>query len=125
MIEPELAKSGKKVGNVAQYGAFAEAYQDLENKRLDIVVNNVVALSQLIKSKPDVFELGSQVGPTIYAGWTVNKNNTKLLEFLNSRIAELKANGKMKELQEKWLNISFDNLPDEPLLPGNVPIPAS
>ncbi len=125
VIEPELAKSGKKVGNVAQYGAFAEAYQDLENKRLDIVVNNVVALSQLIKSKPDVFELGNQVGPTIYAGWTVNKNNTKLLEFLNSRIAELKANGKMKELQEKWLNISFDNLPDEPLLPGNVPIPAS
>jgi polar amino acid transport system substrate-binding protein len=124
VIKPELVKAGKDVGNVAQYGAFAEAYQDLENKRLDVVINNVVALNQLVKAKPDVFEMGTKVGSTIYAGWTVNKNNTKLLEFLNSRLAELKTNGKMKEIQEKWLNVAFENLPNEPQLPDGKPIPA-
>jgi polar amino acid transport system substrate-binding protein len=124
VIKVELAKTGKDVGNVSQYGAFAEAYKDLENKRLDVVINNVVALNQLVKAKPDVFELGAQVGSKIYAGWTVGKNNPKLLEFLNSRLTELKANGKMKELQEKWLGSAFDNMPDEPQLPGGKPIPA-
>jgi polar amino acid transport system substrate-binding protein len=124
VIRPELAKSGKDVGNVAEYGAFAEAYQDLANKRVDIVLNNIVALSQLVKEKGDIYEIGTQIGPTIYAGWTVNKGNTQLLEFLNTELGKLKSSGKMKELQEKWLGISF-NLPDEPQLPGGKPIPAS
>ncbi|MDX2215847.1 MAG: transporter substrate-binding domain-containing protein [Oculatellaceae cyanobacterium bins.114] len=124
IIRPELAKTGQDVGNVAEYGAFAEAYQDLENKRIDIVINNVVALSQLVKEKGDIYEIGTQIGPTIYAGWTVSKNNPQLLEFLNTELGKLKASGKMKELQEKWLGIAFD-LPDEPQLPGGVPIPAS
>lgn len=124
VIKPELAKSGKTLGNVAQYGAFAEAYQDLANKRIDVVINNIVALSQLVKEKPDLYEVGEQVGPTIYAGWAVNKSNTKLQEFLNTQLASLKSSGKMKELQEKWLGVTFD-LPDEPQLPGGKPIPAS
>lgn len=124
VIRPELAKTGQDVGNVAEYGAFAEAYQDLENKRVDIVVNNIVALSQLVKEKGDVYEVGTQVGPTIYAGWTVSKNNPQLLEFLNTELGKLKSSGKMKELQEKWLGVAFD-LPDEPQLPGGVPLPAS
>jgi polar amino acid transport system substrate-binding protein len=124
VIKPELAKSGKDVGNVSQYGAFAEAYQDLANERIDVVINNVVALSQLVKEKPDVYELGEQVGDTIYAGWAVNKSNVKLLEFLNAQFAEIKASGKMKELQEEWLGVAFD-LPDEPQLPGGKPLPAA
>ncbi|HEY9645973.1 MAG TPA: transporter substrate-binding domain-containing protein [Chroococcidiopsis sp.] len=124
VIKPELAKSGKDVGNVAEYGAFAEAYQDLENKRIDIVINNIVALSQLVKEKGDIYEIGTQIGPTIYAGWTVSKNNPQLLEFLDTELGKLKASGKMKELQEQWLGTTFE-LPDEPQLPGGVPLPAA
>jgi polar amino acid transport system substrate-binding protein len=124
VIKPELQKSGKDVGNVSQYGAFAEAYKDLENKRVDVVINNIVALTQLVQQKPNVYEIGAQVGPTIYAGWAVNKSNKKLLDFLNTQLAELKTSGKMKELQQKWLGVTFE-LPDAPKLPGGVDIPAS
>jgi polar amino acid transport system substrate-binding protein len=124
VIRPELKKTGKDVGNVAEYGAFAEAYQDLQNKRIDIVINNIVALSQLVKEKGDIYEIGTQIGPTIYAGWTVNKGNPKLLAFLNTELGKLKASGKMKALQEEWLGSTFD-LPDEPQLPGGKPIPAA
>lgn len=124
VIKPELQQTGKEVGEVSQYGAFTEAYTDLENQRIDIVINNIVALSQLVKQKPDVYQVGGQVGPTIYAGWAVNQSNPKLLEFLNTQFAELKSSGKMKALQEKWLGVSFD-LPDRPQLPGGVTIPAS
>ena len=34
-LEAELKKTGSKLGNIVQYGAFSEAYQDLVNRRLD------------------------------------------------------------------------------------------
>jgi len=52
-VKPDLAKMGAKVENVKQYGAFAEAYQDLLNKRVDIVLNNIVALKRLVSEKPN------------------------------------------------------------------------
>lgn len=120
-VNKQLEEAGKPPATPVEYGAFAEAYTDLENGRLDVVINNIVALSQLMKAKGDVFEVGPQVGDKMYAAWAVQKGNTEVLTFLNDGLAELKANGTMQELQEKWLNISFE-LPDEPLLPGDKPL---
>jgi len=123
-VQPELNKSGGKLGNVAQYGAFAEAYQDLTNKRIDVVLNNIVALSQLVKEKPDLYEIGEQVGPEIFAGWAVKKGNKEMLEFFNTELGKLKKSGEMQKLQQKWLNVTFDNLPNQPKLPGGAPVPS-
>lgn len=117
-VEPELAKSGLKVSNVKEYGAFAEAYQDLLNKRVDVVLNNIVALKKLVGEKPDLYEIGVQVGPKVYASWAVKKGNKEMLDALNDGLLKAKASGKMKELQEKWLKVSFD-LPDQPIIPSS------
>lgn len=121
-LAPELAKSGAKLGNVVQFGAFAEAYQDLSNKRVDVVINNIIALAQLVKEKPELYEIGEKVGPTTYGSWTVQKGNKEVLNFLNAALEKSRANGKMKELQLKWLGISFDDLPNEPKLPNGASI---
>jgi polar amino acid transport system substrate-binding protein len=118
-LETELKASGGKLGNVAQYGAFSEAYQDLANKRLDAVIHNIVSLSTLIGEKPDQFELGQRVGKKSYAAWAVQKGNKSLTEFLNAFLAQQKANGTFKKLQVENLKINFDDLPSEPLLPGD------
>ncbi|MEM0980289.1 MAG: transporter substrate-binding domain-containing protein [Cyanobacteria bacterium P01_H01_bin.58] len=123
-LNPTLEAAGKEVAKPIEYEAFGDAYQDLENGRVDAVVNNVVALSQLVKEKPDVFELGGQVGEKLYAGWVVKKGNQAVWEPLNAALLKLKESGKMAELQQEWLNISFD-LPAEPRLPGDKAIPAS
>jgi polar amino acid transport system substrate-binding protein len=121
-LEVELKKTGGKLGNIVQYGAFSEAYQDLVNRRLDAVIHNIVSLSTLVSEKPDVFEFGQRVGRKSYAAWAVQKNNKSVVEFLNTFLAQQKANGTYKQLQSKWLKITFDDLPNEPLLPGNRPI---
>jgi polar amino acid transport system substrate-binding protein len=121
-LEAELKKTGGKLGNVVQYGAFSEAYQDLVNKRVDAVIHNIVSLSTLISEKPTVFELGQRVGRKSYAAWAVQKNNPALLEFLNAFLAQQRASGSMKELQARWLKITFDDLPRQPMLPGDRPI---
>jgi polar amino acid transport system substrate-binding protein len=121
-LEVELKKTGGKLGNVVQYGAFSEAYQDLVNRRLDVVIHNIVSLSTLVSEKPDVFELGERVGRKSYAAWAVQKNNKSLVDFLNAFLAQQKSNGTYKQLQVKWLKITFDDLPNQPLLPGDRPV---
>jgi len=121
-LEVELKKTGGKLGNVVQYGAFSEAYQDLVNRRLDAVIHNIVSLSTLVSEKPDVFEFGQRVGRKSYAAWAVQKDNKSLVDFLNTFLTQQKSNGTYKQLQLKWLKITFDDLPSQPLLPGDRPV---
>ncbi len=114
-LEAELKKTGGKLGNVVQY-------QDLVNRRLDAVVHNIVSLSTLVSEKPEVFELGQRVGRKSYAAWAVQKNSKSLVDFLNAFLAQQKSNGTFKQLQAKWLKITFDDLPNQPMLPGDRPV---
>jgi polar amino acid transport system substrate-binding protein len=43
-------------------------------------------------------------------------------DFLNAFLAQQKKNGTFKELQGKWLKITFDDLPNQPMLPGDRPV---
>jgi len=45
-----------------------------------------------------------------------------LFDFLNGFLAQQKSNGAYKQLQSKWLKITFDDLPSQPLLPGDRPV---
>jgi polar amino acid transport system substrate-binding protein len=118
-LESELKKTGGKLGSIVQYGNFSEAYQDLVNKRLDAVIHNIVSLSTLTTEKPKQFEIGQRVGDKSYAAWAVQKGNAGVIEFLNAFLAQEKANGTFKKLQAEHLKITFDDLPNQPLLPGD------
>jgi polar amino acid transport system substrate-binding protein len=118
-LEATLKKTGGQLGQVVQYGNFSEAYQDLINKRLDAVVNNIVSLSTLTAEKPQQFTLGQRVGDKSYAAWAVQKGNGSLLQFLNAFLAKEKADGDFKKLQAEYLKITFQDLPNQPLLPGD------
>lgn len=118
-LEAELKQTGGKLGQIVQYGNFSEAYQDLINKRLDAVIHNIVSLSILTAEKSKQFELGQRVGEKSYAAWVVQKGNVGLLNFLNAFLIQEKANGTFKKLQTEHLKITFDDLPNQPLLPGD------
>jgi polar amino acid transport system substrate-binding protein len=63
------------------------------------------------------------VGEKSYAAWAVQKGNNSVREFLDTFLAQQKANGSMKQLQAQWLKINFEDLPNKPLLPGDRPMP--
>lgn len=121
-LAAELKKQGGALGQVKQYRTFTEAYQDLLNKQLDAVLNNIVSLSVLVNEKPAIFELGERVGRKAYAAWAVKKGNQDVLDLLNQFLSSQRASGELKQLQAKWLKITFDELPDQPLLPGDRPV---
>lgn len=121
-LEAILKKTGGSLGPIQQYGSFAEAYRDLDSQRVDVVVNNIVSLAILVNEKPGIFELGEPVVPRSYAAWAVKKGNQDLLQYLNQFLATTRESGELKQLQQKWLKVTFDNLPTQPLLPGDRPI---
>jgi polar amino acid transport system substrate-binding protein len=123
---PELQKSlqsqNRALVEIRQYRDFDAAYLDLIHSQIDAVLNNVVSLSVLVDEKLDLFEMGDRVGPRSYAAWAVRKGNTDLLAFLNEFLARVRRTGQLAQLQEKWLRIVFEDLPTQPLLPGDRPI---
>lgn len=83
---------------------------DLESGRVDGVVDDIVVLSEWVKSKegacckillpitpvPEIHGMG--------AGIAVKKGNTELADKLTKAIAAIRANGKYKEINEKYFD---------------------
>ena len=112
-LEKMIAATGGKMGKVVQYPSYPEAYQDLANGRVDYVVNVEISLLSVMAERPGVFEIGQAVveSPS-YVGWPVKKGNKEMLDYLNNFLRKVRANGKLEELQKKWLKTSFKNLPE-------------
>jgi polar amino acid transport system substrate-binding protein len=112
-LEKMIAATGGKMGKVVQYPSYPEAYQDLANGRVDYVVNVEISLLSVMAERPGVLEMGQPVveSPS-YVGWPVKKGNKEMLDYLNNFLRKVRANGKLEELQTKWLKTSFKNLPE-------------
>jgi len=112
-LQKMIEKTGGKMGKIVQYASYPEAYQDLANGRVDYVVNVEIGLLSVMEERPGVFEIGQPVveSPS-YVGWPVKKGNKEMLDYLNDFLRKVKANGKLEELQKKWLKTSFKDLPE-------------
>jgi len=106
-LKAEIEKSGGTMGKIVEYTSYPEAYQDLALGRTDYVVNTVINLSNLVKEKPSVFELGQAIAAPSYAAWAVQKGNDSLRLYINDFIAKKKADGTITALQKKWFGKTF------------------
>ncbi|WP_422136706.1 transporter substrate-binding domain-containing protein [Endozoicomonas sp. ALD040] len=110
-LKTMLEAQDKKLGKVVEYQSYPEAYADLANGRIDYVINSIVNINELVKTKPKVFKKGEAVSGPGFVSWPVPKDNPELLAYLTDFFAHLKETGRMAELQEKWFGESFDELP--------------
>ena len=76
----------------------------------------------LLISTDRLLDAELRVGRKSYAAWAVQKNNKSLADFLNAFLAQQKSGGAFKQLQGKWLKITFDGLPNQPMLLGDRPV---
>lgn len=114
-LDAMLKKTGGKLGKVVEYTSYPEAYKDLENKRIDYVVNSIINTKSLIKERGNVFAMGQPVSGPGFHAWPVPKGNDELLNYLNEFVAHLRSSGKLAELQTKWFGTAFPDLPKVPI----------
>ena len=112
-LEAMLAETGGELGEVVEYPAYPEIYEDLKNGRLDYTVNGIVPAESLMSTRGDEFEIGEPVtGPGFHA-YPVPKGEEELLEFVNGFIDHMYETGRLGELQAKWFGREFTDLPRE------------
>lgn len=116
---PELKKmmeaEGCKIGTVTEYPSYPEAYADLANGRLDYVINALISVNDLVKTRGDTFAKGIAVSGDGFAAWPVPKSSPELLEFLTGFMTEVRDSGRLAELQTKWFGEAFPAMPKEPI----------
>jgi len=107
--------TGKGISEIKEYVGFDEAYADLAAGRIKAVAQSGANVAPLVKSKPETFEfLKETIGPKTYFGWAVRKDDdsASLVALLTKGLLELKKDGTMDKLQEKWIGFTYE-LPDD------------
>lgn len=85
------------------YDDIGLAFQDLMNGQIDAVVaDNPLALGY-VGQNPDKLKVVGEVFTDEYYGIAVCKENTELLEKINSGLAKVKEEGLIDQLTEKWI----------------------
>jgi len=91
------------------YATMDEAYLDLATGRLDVVMGDVVALSDAFLKTPDgagfAFRGDEFVDPAYFgfgAGVGVRKENAALADAFSKAIAEIRADGTYQRISEQW-----------------------
>jgi|SRR6185312_659561 len=112
-LDEDLKKSGRKSFEVIRtYSDYPPAYLALGQGSVDAVLNAGSALSTVVRDAPGKYVIVQGVGPQKWAGIASNKTNVELINYVNKRIRDLKADGTIYALQQKWFGYKM-TLPDE------------
>lgn len=105
-----LEKTGKpKLAAIKTYNQVNDGYIDLRYKRIDAYLQSREGVAEVIKAQPGVYRaIDGSFDPNSapqYLGIAVRKDSPKLLKALNDALASLKADGKLAEIQKKWIGV--------------------
>jgi polar amino acid transport system substrate-binding protein len=75
----------------------------LKNNTLDAFVVDYIAAISIIEENPDLKIFGEPFTQEFY-GIATKKGNNELIDEINKILREMKRDGKLKEIENKWLN---------------------
>jgi polar amino acid transport system substrate-binding protein len=102
-------------GEIKTYDDDAVAYQAMASGRIDAYVSTLVSLSEFTKTTEgfEILPFRSDRWSTEYTAAAFRKEDNDLREAFDTAIREMKADGTLAALQEKWFGRSFvDGLSD-------------
>ena len=88
----------------------------LRSKRIDAYASSVVSMLEVAKENPgfEVIPFKSERWATEYTCAAFRKEDEDFRTAFNDAILAMQADGSLYELQRKWFNLSFEDLPKEP-----------
>jgi polar amino acid transport system substrate-binding protein len=95
-------------GELKLYPTNPDAYLGLANGDVDAVIHSLPALAVLVKERPGIFEIGAPVREKSYYAWVTRPDSSDLRDYVSAKIQEMWDNGKLHELQDKWLGFRIE-----------------
>lgn len=96
-----------KVGNfeIVTYNDNLNALMDLNTGRIDATINNVFALKPLIEKNHLNLKTVGEPLKSDFAGVAMPKNSPELQAAVNKALQEMKTDGTLKTLYNKWFGV--------------------
>lgn len=87
-VQEELIGAGKmSADDLVRYGTLPQAVEDLEDHRIDAVISSAVSLREAIRGRD--CRMAGELATTESIAVAVRKNDTELLETMNTGLEEL------------------------------------
>ena len=95
---------------VKKYGDYIDSFMDLENGRIDAVVTDELVGTYYMQKHPNAFkETTIVVGEPTDFGIAFAKDNTALRDEVQKVMNEMKADGTIAKISEKWFGKDITN----------------
>ena len=121
----KLQAEGLSPIEMVTYNSLTDVLTDMGNKRIDAAIERAVAFHLWERKTGQdkakyviISDLSDIITTSNVYGAAVPKANDSLLAFINDTIKEMRENGKLAELQTKWLGGTQD-IPAT--IPDNIP----
>ncbi|MDU1674312.1 MAG: basic amino acid ABC transporter substrate-binding protein [Veillonella sp.] len=89
--------------DVRQFNIIVDAFLELQNKGVDVVINDTPVNEYYVNGKgKGIAKVTGEDYDAAPLGIAVKKGNTELLNKINDGLAKIKANGKYAEIYKKW-----------------------
>ncbi len=97
--------------DVKKYADYLSAFMDLENGRVDaIVCDEIIGRFYMSKHPDKIAALDGHVGPVTQFGVAYRKDDTALKEKMQKVLDEMRADGTMAKVSEKWFGKDITKL---------------
>ncbi|WP_333835253.1 transporter substrate-binding domain-containing protein [Rubrimonas sp.] len=113
------AEGGAGFRELKLYTAFTDCYVALANGEIDAVIQSLPSLASLVSERSDIFDLGGPVETGTnytYLAWVTRPDDLDLRDFISEVIIEMRDDGRLAALQQKWFGFEMD-IPTEGFLP--------
>ena len=116
-LDKRLASEGEGFADLKLFPTFNDSFLAVANGTADAALAGLPVLQNLMNERPGIFELVGRAAVTpSYNAWVVRPEDQDLRDAINTAILTLKKNGRLAELQQKWLGMTYD-LPEKDYLP--------
>ncbi len=96
------SETGTKV-NLKQFDGMLDAFSALEGKQIDYVMTDVGVAKYYVSQKPETFVITTTAPLSNEPiGVTARKDEQELIDKINEALKELREDGTLKQISEKW-----------------------
>lgn len=88
--------------DVRMFDDHPAAYIALAQSKVDVVFNTVPTLAIVMKDAPGKYAMVRGIGADNWAGIAARQEDTDLIHHVDQTLTQLKADGRLYKLQEKW-----------------------
>ena len=95
------------------YDSSVNAFLDLLNGNVDLACESYTICKQQIDASEGKLEFVGSISKPVYGSFAFRKEDKELADYVSGVIKKMKEDGSLKELQEEYCGVTYDDLPED------------